>query len=166
MSAGRIVEIRGRRFIELEPDLLTADGPTVNWIKWGDQNSVEFVVPPGGVDGLPSPDSLQLLRVDYRMPTTWTLRSIFKVLNPIRDDTGFFTVTVTLSIGVGTASCDVVRTLRIPSTAAGVFPDVVVDEVFPAQKVNAKVGVTCSSATATGGQPSVQATLLIAPRVF
>jgi len=60
----------------------------------------------------------------------------------------------------------IVRSFSIAMTSPGVYPQLVVDEVFPAQKVNANVAVQVASNSVTGGREYVNATLLIAPRVM
>src|SRR5271156_6234843 len=162
----KVVQLGGKRYfgpLEIDSDD-AGPGQAPAWIKWGDANFFEFIVPPGGSEVDPIA-SRQLLRVDYKMPTTWTLRSVFTV-QALPDEPATFHIVEKLQIGVGVASVEIVRKFDIAMTSPGVYPQLIVDEVFPAQKVNANVSVNIASNSALGGLEYVNATLLIAPRVM
>lgn len=165
---GRVKVIDGARYFELGKDFpLDSDaygsGNSPTWIRWGDQNVFELVVPPGGADSGLSV-SRQLLRVDYKMPTTWTMRTVYDV-QPLPDETASFIIQRTVTIGVGSAQATI-KTRTVIAPVAGIYPQVIIDEVFPAQQVNAMVAANIASNSVTGGKEYVTATLLIAPRVF
>lgn len=160
----RLKLIDGKRYFEVDiPRGESGQGYSPPWIKWGDALVFEFVVPPGGAEVDPT-ESRQLLRVDYHMPTTWTLRAVYD-FQPLADETASWKVRQEITIGVGTASVKLVQTRLVPPVA-GVYPQLVIDDVFPASQVNAKVSVGIASNSVTGGLEYVTATLLIAPRVF
>jgi len=147
----------------------TRNAVAPKWLTWGQQASLPFVLVGAGEGTVPFQQSTQLVRVDYHMPTTWRSKVLFDFSGLPPFPTGQeISVGYSLTLGVGQASITQVFNVTSTANAAGLFPQVVDDETFPAQSIQMAGWV--NPFVSSSGVPIVDGSItmiaMVSPMVF